>query len=90
MDFDWDAAKAAANCRKHGVSFDEVAAVFNDPLAKRYADDRHSQDEDREFLIGESEKRRLLIVFFVDRKGLIRIISARKPTTAEKRLYEEQ
>lgn len=86
MRFDWDAAKARRNLAKHGVSFEEAATVFNDPLARRFADIRHSQEEDREYLVGESEKRRLLIVFFVDRQGMIRIISARGPTAREKKL----
>ncbi|MGH7213490.1 MAG: BrnT family toxin [Tepidisphaeraceae bacterium] len=90
MEFDWEADKAAINRRKHGISFEEASTAFNDPLAKLYGDERHSQSEDREVLIGESEKRRLLIVFFVDRAGRIRIISARRPTSAEKRLYEER
>ena len=89
MRFDWNAAKAASNLRKHGVRFEEAATVFNDPLAQRYYDERHSDEEHREFVIGESEKRRLLIVFFVDR-DVMWIISARKPTAAEMRLYEER
>jgi uncharacterized protein len=90
MKFEWDAAKARANLAKHGVSFEEASTVFSDPLAQRFLDERHTQAEDREVLIGESEKRRLLIVFFVDRDDVIRIISARRPTAAERRLYYEE
>jgi uncharacterized DUF497 family protein len=88
--FDWDADKAAANRHKHGVTFEEAASVFNDPLARRFTDERHSQNEDREILIGESGRRRILIAFFVDREEVIRIISARRATARERRRYEQQ
>jgi uncharacterized protein len=45
--FSWEPAKAAANLEKHGVSFDEAAAVFRDPLAKVLPDPTHSQGEER-------------------------------------------
>jgi len=52
--FEWDAQKARANQRKHGVSFDEASSVFDDPLAKIFADDEHSDGEQREIIVGHS------------------------------------
>lgn len=89
MRFEWDPAKAEANFRKHGVSFDEAVTVFDDPLAITYIDPDHSESERREITIGASGRNRLLIVSHMDRRGTIRIISARKATRKERRIYEE-
>lgn len=89
MRFEWDPAKAEANFRKHGVSFDEAVTVFDDPLAITYTDPDHSESERREITIGASGRNRLLIVSHMDRRGTIRIISARKATRKERRIYEE-
>ena len=86
--FTWDDAKAAANRRKHGVSFEEAATVFADPLAMRFDDVDHSDEEDRFILIGTSIKGRLLLVVFVEpESALIRIISARRVTRREREDY---
>ena len=85
----WDAPKAAANRRKHGVSFEEAATVFADPLAKITDDPEHSDTEDRELLLGSSEKGRLLVVSFVQRASAIRLISARPASRVEKHVYQE-
>lgn len=45
MDFEWDAAKAASNRRKHGISFEEASTVFMDPYALTDPDEKHSEDE---------------------------------------------
>ncbi len=87
--FEWDAAKAEANLKRHGVSFEEAVTVFQDPLAKVHADPDHSESEAREILIGHSARGRLLLVAFTDRQGKIRLISARKVTRSERRGYEE-
>ncbi len=90
MRFEWDDAKAAANLRKHRVSFDEAAEVFLDPYALGDRDVEHSYDEERFFVIGYSTAR-LLYVVFAERLGdVFRIISARLPTPAERKAYEEQ
>ena len=52
--FEWDPAKAAANAKTHGVSFEEAVTVFQDPLAKVHPDPDHSESERREILIGHS------------------------------------
>jgi uncharacterized protein len=72
----------------HGVSFHEAATVFGDPLAITYADPDHSEKEDRCLTIGHSNAGRLLIVSHADRGEKTRIISARKTTPRELKLYE--
>jgi len=89
MKFEWDPAKAGANRRKHGVSFHEAVTVFDDPLAITYADPDHSIAERREITIGASARDRLLIVSQADRSGTIRIISVRRATRKERKIYEE-
>jgi uncharacterized DUF497 family protein len=85
--FEWDDAKAAANLRKHGVSFDEAAEVFLDPYAVEDYDPEHSGDEPRFFIIGPSSCR-LLYVVYAERAGdVVRIISARKADKRERKIY---
>ena len=73
--FEWDSRKAAANEKKHGVSFAEATTVFGDPLGWFQADETHSVDEDRFRLLGRSSENRLLAVLFTDRgEQLVRII----------------
>ena len=91
--FEWDVYKAQSNVRRHGVSFEEAKTVFNDPLLLTYPDDFHSVTEDRLISIGYSGRQRLLLVVHTERDQdnelLIRIISSRKATAAERRTYEE-
>ena len=87
--FAWKPAKAAINLEKHGVSFDEAATVFRNPLAKVLPDPTHSQGEERAIMIGHSEGGRLLLVVFMQREDRIRIISAREVSRRERREYEE-
>jgi uncharacterized DUF497 family protein len=89
LEFEWDLRKAAANLAKHGVSFGEAATVFGDPLGRIVSDPRHSSDEERFVMLGLSQDRRLLAVMYVDRREVIRIISARLATGYERRNYEE-
>ena len=91
LEFTWDYAKARANLRKHGVSFDEAQSVFLDEEARLLDDPDHSEDEDRFILLGMSVAPRLLVVVHAYREegGLIRIISARKATARERRAYAE-
>jgi uncharacterized DUF497 family protein len=88
--FEWDREKAAANVAKHGVEFEEAVSVFQDPLARVFPDPDHSASESRAILMGHSEPGRLLLVSFTDRRGRIRIISARVATRRERRAYEEE
>lgn len=89
MKFEWDSLKAAANLRKHGISFNEAATVFDDPLAITYPDPDHPEFEKRQVTFGESATHRLLVISQVERSGSIRIISARKATRKERKIYEE-
>ena len=89
MNFEWDHRKAAENLRKHGVSFHEAATVLDDPLAITYADPDHSESERRQITFGESIEGRLLVVSLIEQGGSIRIISARRTTRKERRIYEE-
>jgi uncharacterized protein len=77
------------NQRKHGISFDEAASVFHDPRSSTIADPLHSEEEDRFVILGESIKRRILVVVHVEREDTIRIISARLATPAERKTHEE-
>ncbi|MBI2951776.1 BrnT family toxin, partial [bacterium] len=74
--FIWDPEKAEVNFRKHGVTFDEASTVFGDPLAGIRDDPDHSESEERCIIIGMSQKFRMLIVAFIERSDIIRIISA--------------
>lgn len=87
MLFEWDPSKAASNKRKHGVSFEEAAECFQDPLAMILEEPRYP---DRSILIGSSKRRRLVLTVFVERDAaVIRIVSARRATVRERRKYEE-
>ena len=86
--FEWDPEKARANERKHGVSFDEAATAFGDPLSVTIPDPDHSDDEDRFILLGSTYRGRLLVVVHTERGDNIRIISARLATRTERYAYE--
>ncbi len=89
IDFEWDREKAESNFQKHGVSFTEACEVFLDPFV--YAVDAKEVDtEAREAVIGLTRKWRLLYVAYIWRKLVLRIISARKATKPERKLYETQ
>ena len=90
MTYEWDQAKAAANLRKHKVSFAEAASVFLDPLTLTFDDPDHSEEENRELTIGVSNKERALFVSHCFRGDRLRIISARKATKMEKTQYAEK
>ena len=78
-EFEWDARKADANLKKHGIGFEDALTVFADPLAKIFADPDHSADERRELIIGHS----------AGQQQRVRLIGARTATAAERKRYEE-
>lgn len=87
MRFTWDPRKAASNVRKHGVLFEEAETVFADPLALAVED---AVDPGRTVLIGMSERLRVLLTVYTDvDDDMIRIISARRATSHERKQYEE-
>ncbi|TAG00624.1 MAG: BrnT family toxin [Betaproteobacteria bacterium] len=88
MTFEWDAEKAASNLTKHGVSFDEAVTVFADIRALTTPDREHSRSELRYQTLGFSAQLRLLLVVTTERDENLRVISARKATSPERREYE--
>ena len=88
--FEWDPPKAAANLKKHHVSFDEAKSVFYDEFAVQFFDEEHSSDEERFLMLGMSSGAKLLIVCHCEREHgeVIRIISARKATKRESAFYQ--
>ena len=90
LDFEWDEDKAERNLRKHGVSFQEATGVFGDSLSFTTPDLSHSSVEERYLDIGMSSDQRLLVVAYTERGSRIRIISCRRATRSERKVYEEQ
>ena len=90
--FEWDPRKAAANLRRHGVSFTEAETAFTDEQGLLIDDPAHSAAEDRFILLGMSAAMRLLVVVHCYRADdrVIRLISARKAERQERRQYEER
>ena len=84
----WDPDKAASNLQKHGVSFEEAASAFADPLSNTLPDPDHSLEEARLLLLGRAASGRFVIVAFTERGDDLRIISARAMTPRERRAYE--
>jgi len=89
MRFEWDRKKATANLKKHGVSFQEAATVFGDPLAITFQDPDHSEGEERQLTFGLSLQRQLIVVSHTEREDVTRIISARPMKREERVIYEE-
>jgi uncharacterized protein len=87
--FQWDRRKADQNAAKHGVTFEDAATVFADPLSLTIGDPIHSDGEDRFVILGHAADGRLLVVVHTERGDTIRIISARPSTARERRMYEE-
>ena len=90
LEFEWHRAKAEANLRTHGVSFGLAETVFKDPFAIELVDDREDYGEERFVIIGMAEGHILLFVAYTERKGRIRIISARRATQHEQDEYFRQ
>ena len=87
---EWDEDKAEKNLRKHSISFHEAASVFQDENSLMFDDETHSIAEERFIDIGRSTHGNTLIVIYTEREGIIRIISCRKATRAERKIYETQ
>ncbi len=94
MKFEWDNNKEKTNILKHGVTFAQASYVFADPFVLNKFDDEHSDDEDRYVLLGKSLNETVLVVVhtFRDKGGIefVRIISARKATKTEKKVYQKR
>jgi hypothetical protein len=85
-EFEWDEDKARSNQAKHGVSFEEATTVFGDPRA---IDAPDIYEPDRFVIIGLSAQARVLFVVHAERGERIRIISARRASKPQRRMYEE-
>lgn len=90
MEFEWDEEKAAANLKKHTISFEEAKTVFADSFSITIDDSEHSTDEHRFIDIGASASEEILVVTYTERELIIRLISCRKATRAERKIYEER
>ncbi|NER93169.1 MAG: BrnT family toxin [Symploca sp. SIO1B1] len=91
VEFEWDSNKAQSNLEKHDVSFEEATEAFFDPFYQEgvATPNNVSSSEEREFILGYSLKQRLLLVVYVERGRRNRIISARRATRNERKLYEQ-
>ena len=87
MRVQYDPVKAAANVRKHGVSFADAEGVLADPLAVTI-EDPDTQGERRYVAIGSSNLGELLVVVYSMRADECRLISARRATRKERNAYE--
>ncbi len=86
--FEWNQSKARSNLKKHGVSFEEAQSVFYDEHAVQFFDPESSSQEERFLMLGVSENSRILLVCHCEKEGeVIRIISARKATSKERKHY---
>jgi uncharacterized DUF497 family protein len=93
-EFEWDPVKASTNLNKHGLDFERAATVFLDPLAVTIPDDEHSETEARWITLGRDGGGQYALVihtfeWLAGERGRVRLISARRPTGAEIRDYEE-
>ena len=87
MDYEWDAAKADSNLRKHKVDFADAVGVFDDPFALAMPDP--DPREERFIAVGADLLGRTLVLVYTPRGERIRIISARHANPAERKAYEE-
>jgi hypothetical protein len=87
--FEFDPVKAAANLKKHRVSFDEAITVFADPLRATLPDVLHSLEEQRFIALGQSTRGRILFVVYTESDSCVRLIGARVATATERKQYEE-
>ena len=88
--FEWDEGNDTKNWKKHNVNNEECQEVFfNQPLLVFY-DDSHSEIEERYYILGRTNSARELFVVFTVRGALIRVISARDQTRAERHRYYEE
>jgi uncharacterized DUF497 family protein len=90
--FEWDPKKAASNLAKHKILFAQAIRAFDDPFALIAPDEEHSQEEEREWILGEADPGVLVIIFTrreADDHQVLRLVSARKANKKEKALYEK-
>jgi uncharacterized DUF497 family protein len=90
--FDWDPRKAKSNRLKHGVSFEEAATAFLDPVGLDGDDVEHSGSEERRLRLAKSSLGGILVIAYTmrrqDDEEVTRIISARRASKKERKIYE--
>ena len=89
LKFEWDSRKADSNAKKHGVTFEEAGTVLSDLLSITIPDPLHPGDEERWVTVGQSDRKRMLVVVHTERDAVIRLISARLASAHERKRYEE-
>ena len=87
-DLEWDAEKERSNIRKHGISFSQAVTALEDERAIT-VEEAHPL-ETRFITLGMDESGRVLVVVYTYRGEKVRIISARKATSAERAVYESE
>lgn len=95
MEFEWDENKNRTNIAKHGIDFEQVEVVFDDPFLLVFFDERQEYGEVREIAMGKMPlvtqgQSIIIIVVYTERNGITRLISARKANKKERRLYEQR
>jgi uncharacterized protein len=90
LTFEWDSRKARSNLSKHGISFEEASTIFGDSFSLTVPDPDHSITERRYITVGRAFSGNLLVVVHTDRGNNIRIISARRASRRERRVYEQE
>jgi uncharacterized DUF497 family protein len=88
--FEWDEGNSQKNWVRHKVARSECEQVFFNLPFVTGEDQKHSQDEPRYYALGQTDRGRKLFVVFTIRAGLIRVISARDMSRAERRIYYEK
>ena len=90
MIFEWDSEKERINIKKHGLDFSTAARVFKDENRLEIYDELHSDFEERDITIGVIDNiAYVVVVVYTERGEAIRIISARKATNNERRMYND-
>ena len=87
MRFKSDPAKAAANLKKHAVSFADAEGALEDPLAVT-VEDPDAEGEQRFITLGLGSAGELLVVVWTERDDECHVISARRPTRKERKQHE--
>ncbi len=88
MYFDWDESKNTVNIKKHGVDFRDAIDIFSHPMLT-VVDEHCTYGEERWVAMGLMREMIGVVVYTERYEDVIRIISARKATKREVRLYEQ-
>jgi hypothetical protein len=87
LEFEWDENKRESNLKKHGIDFVLACKIFYNYTVE-FEDNRYDYEEERFIAIGIITNQTLTVVYTI-RNGIIRLISARKSTKEERKIYEQ-